>query len=106
MTLNPEGAKFEVTWFDGTSNFCLWQMRVNDLLAQKSIQKVLRDEKSADIATIHSNEMKEKVASLIRLCVSDDVMIHIVDLTTSKDVLDKLESQHMPKTLMNKLFAK
>lgn len=34
MTLNPGGAKFEVTWFDRTGNFGLWQRRVKDLLAQ------------------------------------------------------------------------
>lgn len=50
--------------------------------------------------------MKEKVVGLIRLCVSDDVMNHILDLTTSKDVWEKLENQYMSKTHMNKLFTK
>lgn len=85
MTTNPGGAKFEVTRFDGTGNFGLWQRRVKDLLAQQSLQKALRDEKPADIATVDWNEMKEKAAGLIRLCVSDDVMNHILDLTTPKD---------------------
>jgi len=34
-------SKFEVTRFDGTGNFRLWQTRVKDLLAQQSISKVL-----------------------------------------------------------------
>jgi hypothetical protein len=50
--------------------------------------------------------MKEKAAGLIRLCVSDDVMHLILDLTTPKEVWDKLESQYMEKSLMNKLYAK
>lgn len=61
-------------------------MRVKDLFAQQDLQKALRDEKSTDITTIDWNEMKEKTASLIGLCVFDDVMNHILDLTTPKDV--------------------
>lgn len=49
--------------------------------------------------------MKENTTCLIRLCVFDDVMNHILDLTTLKDVWEKLENQYMSKTLMNKLFS-
>ncbi|CAJ2663689.1 unnamed protein product [Trifolium pratense] len=104
MTLNP--AKFEVARFDGTGNFGLWQRRVKDLLAQQSLQKALRETKPADMDDIDWTEMKEKAAGLIRLCVSDEVMHHILDLTTPKEVWDKLESQYMEKSLMNKLYAK
>lgn len=86
MTLNLGSAKFEVSRFDGTENFSLWQRRVKDLLAQQGLQKALCDEKLTDITTIDWNEMKEKVAGLIRLCVSGDVINHILDLKNSKDV--------------------
>jgi hypothetical protein len=104
MTINP--AKFEVARFDGTGNFGLWQRRVKDLLAQQSLQKALRETKPADMDDTDWAEMKEKAAGLIRLCVSDDVMHLILDLTTPKEVWDKLESQYMEKSLMNKLYAK
>ena len=50
--------------------------------------------------------MKENVVGLARLCDFDDMMNHILDLTTPKDVREKLENQYMSKTLMNKLFTK
>lgn len=49
--------------------------------------------------------MKEKATGLIKLCVSDDVMNHILVLTTPKVVWEKLENQYMSKMLVNKLFA-
>lgn len=47
---------------------------------------MLRDEKLTDITTIDWNKIKDKATSLIRLCVSDDVMNHMLDLTTLKDI--------------------
>jgi hypothetical protein len=49
--------------------------------------------------------MIKKVTWLICLCVSNEVMYHILDLTTLKEVWDKLKSQYISKTLINKLFA-
>ena len=41
--------KFEVARFDGTRNFELWQMRVNDLLAQQGISRALNEKKPAKV---------------------------------------------------------
>ena len=75
-----------MTRFDGTRNFGLWQRRVKDLLAQQGLQKALCDEKPTDITTVDWNEINENAACLIRLCISVDVMNHILNLTTPKDV--------------------
>ncbi|XP_045825325.1 uncharacterized protein LOC123917602 [Trifolium pratense] len=100
------GVKFEVERFDGTGNFRLWERRVKDLLAQQGLQKALRETKPTDMADDDWLELQEKAAGLIRLCVSDEVMYHILDLTSPKEVLDKLESQYISKTRMNRLFTK
>ena len=42
MTLNLGGVKFEVTRFDETSNFGLWQMMVKNMLTQQGLQGVSR----------------------------------------------------------------
>ncbi|KAI5405758.1 hypothetical protein KIW84_052500 [Lathyrus oleraceus] len=76
MMLNPGGEKFQVTQFDRMDNFGLWQRMVKDLLTQQGLQKALCDEKPADITTIDWNDMEDKAASLIRLCVSDNVINH------------------------------
>jgi hypothetical protein len=100
------GVKFEVERFDGTGNFRLWQRRVKDLLAQQGLQKALHETKPTDMVDADWLELQEKAAGLIRLCVSDEVMYHILDLTSPKEVLDKLESRYLSKTRMNRLFSK
>lgn len=70
MAINPE-AKFEVIRFDWTCSFGLWQRRVNDILAQQSLQKMLCEKKSNDIGDTNWAVMKEKDAGFNRLCVSD-----------------------------------
>jgi hypothetical protein len=100
------GVKFEVERFDGTGNFRLWQRRVKDLLAQQGLQKALHETKPTDMVDADWLELQEKAAGLIRLCVSDEVMYHILDLTSPKEVLDKLESRYLSKMRMNRLFAK
>lgn len=66
----------------------------------------LRDDTPTNIATIDYNDMKEKVTDLIRICISDDIMNHIIDITTPKDVFEELENKYMSNMFMNKLFAK
>ncbi|CAI8585364.1 unnamed protein product [Vicia faba] len=60
-------------------------MRLKDLLAQQGLQKASCDEKPTDIAIIDWIKMEENVVGLIRLCISDDVMNHILDLTTPNE---------------------
>ena len=47
--LTSMASKFEVTRFDGTENFGLWQMRVKDLLAQQGISRALNEKKLAKV---------------------------------------------------------
>jgi hypothetical protein len=51
-------SKFEVTRFDGTGNFKLWQTRVKDLLAQQSILKVLSGIKPEEVDDDKWEEMQ------------------------------------------------
>ncbi|RDX80252.1 hypothetical protein CR513_39224, partial [Mucuna pruriens] len=61
MTLNPS-VDFKVGKFGVTDNFRLWQKKVNDLLAQE--------------------KLKERAVRNIQLCLSNEVMYHIIDMTS------------------------
>src|SRR6266540_7259120 len=63
-------SKFEVTRFDGTGNFGLWQTRVKDLLAQQGILKTLSDVKPIKVDDDKWDEMKAQASATIRMCVS------------------------------------
>lgn len=85
MVINS-GVKLEIIRFEETRDFRLWQSRVNDLLAQQCLQKTLREMKSNNIENTDRVEMNEKSICLIYLWVSDELMYHILNLTTLEKV--------------------
>jgi len=96
-------SKFEVVRFDGTGNFGLWQTRVKDLLAQQGISKALNEKKPAKVDDDKWEEMQAQACATIRLCLTDQIMYHVMDITSPKKIWDKLEEQFMSKTLTQKL---
>jgi len=99
-------SKFEVVRFDGTGNFGLWQTRVKDLLAQQGISKALNEKKPAKVDDDKWEEMQAQACATIRLCLTDQIMYHVMDETSPKKIWDKLEEQFMSKTLTRKLYLK
>ncbi|CAA0831266.1 Probable prolyl 4-hydroxylase 11 [Striga hermonthica] len=100
------GSKFEVSKFNGHGNFGLWQTRVKDLLSQQGIQKGLRAEKLKGMEDDDWQDLQERVAGTIRLCLADEVMYHVMHLKSADEIWKKLESQFMSKTLTTKLYLK
>ena len=98
--------KFEVQKFEGTGNFALWQTRVKDLLAQQGCLKALRDVKPAKMDNDDWEELQMQAAGIIRLCLSDQVMYHVMDENVPKKIWEKLESQFMSKTVTTKVYLK
>ncbi|CAA0833610.1 Probable prolyl 4-hydroxylase 11 [Striga hermonthica] len=84
----------------------LWQTRVKDLLAQQGIQKGLRAEKPKGMEDDDWQDLQERAAGMIRLCLADEVMYHIMHLKLADEIWKKLESQFMSKTLTTKLYLK
>lgn len=66
-------------------------MRVMDLLAQHSLNKVSCETKLIDMEDTNWKKMKEKPEGLIHIYVLDKLMYDIPDLTMSNEVSDKLE---------------
>ena len=50
--------------------------------------------------------MQAQACATIRLCLSDQIMYHVMDETSPKKIWDKLEEQFMSKTLTRKLYLK
>ena len=82
----PMGTRFEVEKFNGTENFGLWQTRVKDLLAQQGCLKALRDAKPAKMDAEDWEELQLQAAGTIRLCLSDQVIYHVMDENSSKKI--------------------
>ena len=103
----PTGTRFEVEKFNGTGSFGLWQTRVKDLLAQQGCLKALLQEaKPAKMEADDWEELQLKAAGTIRLCLSDQVIYHVMDENSPKKIWEKLESQFMSKTATTKVYLK
>jgi len=50
--------------------------------------------------------MKAQACATIRLCLSDQIMYHVMEESSPKTIWDKLAEQFMSKTLTQKLYLK
>ena len=51
-------------------------------------------------------EMQVQACATIRLCLTDQIMYHVMDETSPKKIWDKLKEQFMSKTLTRKMYLK
>uniref|UniRef100_A0A453NVD4 Uncharacterized protein n=1 Tax=Aegilops tauschii subsp. strangulata TaxID=200361 RepID=A0A453NVD4_AEGTS len=51
-------------------------------------------------------ELQLKATGTIRLCLSDQVIYHVMDENSPKKIWEKLESQFMSKTATTKVYLK
>jgi hypothetical protein len=70
-------------------------------LTQQGLQKALYETKTADMMDTDWFELHDWYVHVL-----DEMMYHVLDLTSPKEVLDKLESRYLSKTRMNRLFSK
>jgi len=75
-------------------------------LARRGILKGLKKKKPEKMEDNDWEEMQMQAAATIRLCLSDQVVYHNVDLTSPKEIWDKLVGQHMSTTVTTKLYLK
>jgi hypothetical protein len=99
-------SRFEVVKFDGSGNFGLWQLRVKDLLMQQGNLAGLAKKKPEKMEADVWEEKQTLAVATIRLCLSDQVMHHMIGLKTPKEIWDKLKTQFMSKTVTTKLYLK
>lgn len=100
--------RFEVTKFDGTGNFPLWQSRVKDLLGQQGLLRTIKTDavKPAKVDADDWAEMQIRAASTIRLSLADQVLYHVMDEESPSAIWETLEEQFLNKTAPNKLYLK
>ena len=51
-------------------------------------------------------EMQTQACATIRLCLTDQIIYYVMDITSPKQIWDKLEKQFMSKMLTRKLYLK
>ena len=100
--------KFEIETFDGKINFGLWQIQVKDVLIQSGLHKALKEKSSpasssnsrkASISDEDWQELDDRVASAIRLCLAKNVLANVGKFPTAKELWEKLEKLYQTEHL-------
>jgi hypothetical protein len=99
-------SKMEIEKFNGKS-FELWKLKMEDLLVERD-QWITVDPGTAPTGTSADDWKKtdRKAKSTIRLCLSDSVLLNVLEEATAKYLWEKLGKLYQSKSLVNKLFLR
>jgi hypothetical protein len=83
-------SKMEIEKFNG-KRFELWKLKMEDLLVERD-QWITIDPCTAAIGTSVDDwkKLDWKAKSTIRLCLSDSVLLNVLEEATTKDLWEKL----------------
>ncbi|PON66942.1 Pol-like polyprotein/retrotransposon [Trema orientale] len=99
----------DVEKFDGNINFGLWQIQVKDLLIQSGLHKALkgrealkgRDSEKSSMSDEDWEDLDERAASAIRICLAKNVLANVLRITTAKDLWGKLGELYQANGVSN-----
>ncbi|KAE8721388.1 hypothetical protein F3Y22_tig00016106pilonHSYRG00031 [Hibiscus syriacus] len=94
------------TLYSSCSTMCPMMKKRATTHAHKRILKALRPTKPASIGEEDWEELQQRAAITIQLCLADEVMYHVMHLSSPDEIWKKLESQFMFKSLTTKLYLK
>jgi len=97
--------KFDIEKFDGRINFGLWKVQVKDVLIQSGLHKALKGNTSKMEAD-KWEELDLRAASAIRLCFAKNVLANVHNLSSTKELWEKLEGLYQAKGISNRLLLK
>jgi hypothetical protein len=92
--------------FNGKS-FELWKLKMEDLLVERD-QWIMVDPSTAPTRTSTDDwkKLDQKVKITIRLCLSDSVLLNVLEEATTKYLWDKMGNLYQSKSLVNTLFPR
>jgi hypothetical protein len=119
--------RFDIEKFDGKMNFGLWQIQVKDILIQNGLHKTLKGrstpanpegsgDSSKEKASSSSvkpkmsdddwEDLDERAASAIRLCLAKNVLANIHGSYSAKELWERLEELYQANSVCNRFYLK
>ena len=98
--------KMEIKKFNGKS-FELWKLNMEYMLVDRD-QWITVDPGTVPTGTSADDWKKtdRKAKSIIRLCLSNSILLNVSEEATTKDLWEKLGKLYQSKSLVNKLFLR
>ncbi|WJX28761.1 hypothetical protein P8452_17440 [Trifolium repens] len=97
--------KFDIEKFDGRINFDMWKVQVNDVLIQSGLHKALKGNTSKMEAD-KWEELDLRAASAIHLCLANNVLANVQNMSSTKKLWERLEGLYQAKNISNRLLLK
>ena len=98
--------RMEVEKFKGT-NFELWKLKMEDMLEDRDLWEATSSTtRPATVAQADWDIKYRKAKGLIRLCLTDAVLLNFLDEKTAYSVWETLGVVYQAKSLVNKLFLR
>ena len=98
--------RMEVEKFNGT-NFELWKLKMEDMLEDRDLWEANSSATRPETIAQADWDLKDRKAKgLIRLCLSDSILLNVLDEKTINNLWTWLGSVYQAKSLVNKLFLR
>ena len=98
--------RMEVEKFNGT-NFELWKLKMEDMLEDRDLWEATTSTvRPATIAQADWDIKDRKAKGLIRLYLTNAVLLNVLDEKTTNSLWDRLAAVYQAKSLVNKLFLR
>ena len=96
----------EVSKFDGSGDFKLWQVKIQSLLVEKSLDMALENIDS-DLASTSKEELKtidKRALAVLRLALADNVLRQVCEEKSAMALWKKLEYLYLDKSLSSRFY--
>jgi len=98
--------KFDITKFDRTTSFTLWQVKMRAILAQSGLHVALQGKDNLEGTEKQKADADYKALAMIQLSLSDEVLREVVHEKTAADLWQKLEALYLTKSITSKIVLK
>ena len=98
--------KFDITKFDRTTSFTLWQVKMHAILAQSGLHVALQGKDNLEETEKQKADADYKALAMIQLSLSDEVLREVVHEKTAADLWQKLEALYLTKSVTSKIVLK
>ena len=93
--------KFDIQKFDGVISFSRWHIRMNVILTQSGLKKVLLKNKLPDMKDETWQELDEKASTTIQFCLADELLDEFSSEKTTFALWERLQDHCLKKSLAN-----
>ena len=96
----------EVSKFDGSGDFRLWQVKMQSILIDKSLAIAL-EKVDSDLASASKDESKtidKRALAVLRLALADNVLRQVCEEKSALALWNKLESLYLDKSLSSHFY--